>query len=233
VIGQGTWYIDSGDRATAVAALRPGHRSRHDAFDTAEMYGDAELVVAEAIAGPATTSFWSQKVLPSKRVARGTITHATAIETAEDRPARLLSVALARVGSARETVALRRLVRAGKIRSWGVSNFDTDDLDEMLEVAGKGSIAAISSLSLLDAPSSNACFRGASSTALRSCLFAVRHIIFRPGSKRARYCRQSAEAHRATPRRLRSAFSHGGRRCLRFQKQRRRTSRRKRRCWWG
>ena len=41
-----------------------------------------------------------------------------------------------------ETVAaFEQLVGAGKIRSWGVSNFDTDDLDEMLAVAGKGRIA--------------------------------------------------------------------------------------------
>src|SRR5260370_13416277 len=37
--------------------------------------------------------------------------------------------------------ACEQLVSAGKIRSWGVSNFDTDDLDEMLAVAGKGKIA--------------------------------------------------------------------------------------------
>jgi diketogulonate reductase-like aldo/keto reductase len=37
--------------------------------------------------------------------------------------------------------AFDELKRTGKIRSWGVSNFDTDDLDEMLEVSGEGNIA--------------------------------------------------------------------------------------------
>ena len=51
VIGQGTWYIDRGDRAHAVAALRRGVDLGMTHIDTAEMYGDAELVIAEAIAG--------------------------------------------------------------------------------------------------------------------------------------------------------------------------------------
>jgi diketogulonate reductase-like aldo/keto reductase len=42
---------------------------------------------------------------------------------------------------AETAAAFDELVRAGKIRSWGVSNFDADDLKEMLEVAGEGSIA--------------------------------------------------------------------------------------------
>jgi len=51
VIGQGTWYIDRGNRASAVAALRRGIDLGMTHIDTAEMYGDAELVIAEAIAG--------------------------------------------------------------------------------------------------------------------------------------------------------------------------------------
>ena len=51
VIGQGTWYIDRGNRKSAVAALRRGIDLGMTHIDTAEMYGDAELVVAEAIAG--------------------------------------------------------------------------------------------------------------------------------------------------------------------------------------
>ena len=52
VIGQGTWYIDQGNRKTAVAALRRGIDLGMTHIDTAEMYGDAELVVAEAIVLP-------------------------------------------------------------------------------------------------------------------------------------------------------------------------------------
>src|SRR5207245_5354598 len=49
VIGQGTWYIDRGNRKLAVAALRRGIELGMTHVDTAEMYGDAELVIAEAI----------------------------------------------------------------------------------------------------------------------------------------------------------------------------------------
>src|SRR3954469_17578748 len=72
-IGQGTWYIDRGDRAGAVASLRRGidHGMTH--IDTAEMYGDAELVVAEAVAGRRDGVFLVSKVLPSNASRRGTI----------------------------------------------------------------------------------------------------------------------------------------------------------------
>src|SRR5947199_10122797 len=73
-IGQGTWHIDSGDRATAVAALRRGIDLGMTHIDTAEMYGDAELVVAEAMAGQRDGIFLVSKVLPSNASRRGTIT---------------------------------------------------------------------------------------------------------------------------------------------------------------
>src|SRR6202040_3526381 len=73
-IGQGTWYIDRGDRKTAVAALRRGIDLGMTHIDTAEMYGDAELVVAEAIAGRREQIFLVSKVLPSNASRRGTIT---------------------------------------------------------------------------------------------------------------------------------------------------------------
>ena len=57
VIGQGTWYIDRGDRRSAVAALRRGIELGMTHIDTAEMYGDAELVIAEAMAGRARRCF--------------------------------------------------------------------------------------------------------------------------------------------------------------------------------
>ncbi|HWX07688.1 MAG TPA: aldo/keto reductase, partial [Bradyrhizobium sp.] len=73
VIGQGTWYMDRGDRRTAVAALRRGIDLGMTHIDTAEMYGDAELVVAEAIAGQRDEVFLVSKVLPSNASRRGTI----------------------------------------------------------------------------------------------------------------------------------------------------------------
>src|SRR5258708_1715410 len=74
VIGQGTWYIDHGDRKRAVAALRRGIDLGMTHIDTAEMYGDAELVVADAIAGQRDKIFLVSKVLPSNASQRGTIT---------------------------------------------------------------------------------------------------------------------------------------------------------------
>src|SRR5450755_1703845 len=73
VIGQGTWYIDRGDRKSAVASLRRGIDLGMTHIDTAEMYGDAELVVAEAIAGRRDGIFLVSKVLPSNASRRGTI----------------------------------------------------------------------------------------------------------------------------------------------------------------
>src|SRR6201997_2825309 len=73
VIGQGTWYIDRGDRQRAVAALRRGIELGMTHIDTAEMYGDAELVIAEAVAGRRDGLFLVSKVLPSNASRKGTI----------------------------------------------------------------------------------------------------------------------------------------------------------------
>src|SRR5262245_13718826 len=75
VIGQGTWYIDSGDRASTLAALRRGLDLGMTHIDTAEMYGDgaAEEVVAEAIAGRRDEVFLVSKVLPQNASRNGTL----------------------------------------------------------------------------------------------------------------------------------------------------------------
>jgi diketogulonate reductase-like aldo/keto reductase len=143
VIGQGTWYIDRGDRKRAVAALRRGIDLGMTHIDTAEMYGDAELVVAEAITGRRDEIFLVSKVLPSNASRRGTIT-ACERSLARLKTDRLDCYLLHWRGSvplAETVAAFEQLVSAGKIRSWGVSNFDTGDLDEMLGVAGEGKIA--------------------------------------------------------------------------------------------
>jgi diketogulonate reductase-like aldo/keto reductase len=143
VIGQGTWYLDRGDRKSAVAALRRGIETGMTHIDTAEMYGDAELVIADAIAGLRDELFLVSKVLPSNASRRGTI---TACERSLKRlkTDHLDCYLLHWRGSFSldDTVAaFDELIAAGKIRSWGVSNFDTDDLNELLAVAGKGRIA--------------------------------------------------------------------------------------------
>jgi diketogulonate reductase-like aldo/keto reductase len=142
-IGQGTWYIDHGDRKQAIEALRRGLDLGMSHIDTAEMYGDAEPVVAEAIAGRRDEVFLVSKVLPSNASRRGTV---AACERSLKRlkTDRLDCYLLHWRGSYPlvETVAaFDELIAAGKIKSWGVSNFDADDLDELLEVAGEGRIA--------------------------------------------------------------------------------------------
>jgi diketogulonate reductase-like aldo/keto reductase len=143
VIGQGTWYLDRGDRKAAVAALRRGIDLGMSHIDTAEMYGDAELVIAEAIAGKRDGLFLVSKVLPSNASRRGTI--AACERSLKRLKTDFLDCYLLHWrGSyplADTVAAFEELVAAGKIRSWGVSNFDADDLDELLDVAGEGRIA--------------------------------------------------------------------------------------------
>jgi diketogulonate reductase-like aldo/keto reductase len=143
VIGQGTWYLDRGDRKAAVAALKRGIDAGMTHIDTAEMYGDAELVIADAIGGRRDELFLVSKVLPSNASRRGTI---IACERSLKRlkTDRLDCYLLHWRGTyplAETVAAFDELIAAGKIRSWGVSNFDADDLDELLEVAGPGKIA--------------------------------------------------------------------------------------------
>ncbi len=143
VIGQGTWYIDRGDHATAAAALRRGLDLGMTHIDTAEMYGDAELVIADAIEGRRDEVFLVSKVLPSNASRRGTIT-ACERSLKRLRTERLDCYLLHWRGSYpfEETVAaFEDLVKAGKILSWGVSNFDASDLAELQDVAGAGNIA--------------------------------------------------------------------------------------------
>ncbi len=143
VIGQGTWYIDHGDRASAVAALRKGLDLGMSHIDTAEMYDDAELVVADAILGRRDDVFLVSKVLPSNASRKGTI-EACERSLKRLRTDRLDCYLLHWRGSypLEDTVAaFEQLVSDGKVRSWGVSNFDANDLADMLDVAGEGRIA--------------------------------------------------------------------------------------------
>jgi diketogulonate reductase-like aldo/keto reductase len=112
--------------------------------DTAELYGSGvvEEMVGEAISGRREEVFLVSKVMPSNASFSGTL--------------RACEASLERLGTdwldcyllhwrgaypLEETfAAFARLVEAGKIRSWGVSNFDVDDLEEALAVAGEGAV---------------------------------------------------------------------------------------------
>ena len=142
-VGQGTWYIDDAHRPTAVAALRRGLDVGMTHIDTAEMYGDAEDVVSEAIAGRREEVFLVSKVLPSNASRSGT---AAACERslARLRTDRLDCYLLHWPGSypLEDTfAAFERLREQGKILSWGVSNFDVPDLEAAWAAGGQGLIA--------------------------------------------------------------------------------------------
>src|ERR1700753_195836 len=74
VIGQGTWYMEEGDRASAIAALRRGIDLGINHIDTAEMYGAgaAEELVGEAIVGRRDEGFLVSKLLPQNATRQGT-----------------------------------------------------------------------------------------------------------------------------------------------------------------
>jgi len=145
VIGQGTWNIERAERKEAVAALRKGLDLGMTHIDTAEMYGSgrAEEIVGEAIAGRRDGVFLVSKVLPNNASRRGT---AAACEQSlkRMRTDRLDCYLLHWRGGEplKDTIAaFGELRKAGKILSWGVSNFDVPDLEEALAIAGDGRIA--------------------------------------------------------------------------------------------
>ena len=143
VIGQGTWQITSRERQLAVSALKRGIDLGMTHIDTAEMYRGAEEIVAEAIAGRRDEVFLVSKVLPDNASRKKTI---AACERSLKRLAtdRLDGYLLHWPSSdpLEETIAaFEELRAAGKILSWGLSNFDVNDLDEALAIAGEGKIA--------------------------------------------------------------------------------------------
>ncbi|MGE6740786.1 aldo/keto reductase [Allorhizobium pseudoryzae] len=141
-LGIGTWKMgeDPSRRSDEVAALRAAIDQGMTLIDTAEMYGDgaSEDVVGEAIGGRRNEVFLVSKVYPWNASRQGTI------EACE--------ASLKRLGTDRldlyllhwrgehpleDTVAaMEDLKRAGKIGAWGVSNFDLDDMEELMAVPG-------------------------------------------------------------------------------------------------
>lgn len=138
VIGQGTWRLDRDSRAAAIAALRRGLDLGMDHIDTAELYGDAEMVIAEAIAGRRDEVFLVSKVVPENATRQGVIA-ACERSLARLRTDRLDGYLLHWPGRhpLAETVAgFESLRAAGKILWWGVSNFDVADLEELEAITG-------------------------------------------------------------------------------------------------
>ena len=141
-LGQGTWYLGESPRRRAgeVASLQLGIDLGMTLIDTAEMYGNgaAEALVGEAIAGRRDEVFLVDKVLPHHATREGTV--------------RACEASLGRLGvdhidlyllhwrgsiPLAETIeGFTDLNRDGKIRHWGVSNFDMDDMIELSAIPG-------------------------------------------------------------------------------------------------
>src|SRR5690242_18111638 len=145
VIGQGTWYIDNAQRGAVIAALQRGLDLGMTHIDTAEMYGNgaAERIVGEAIAGRRDEVFLVSKVVPHHASRKGTIA-ACEKSLADLKTDRLDCYLLHWPGShpLEDTIAAFESLKAdGKILSWGVSNFDVDDLEAVIAIAGEGVMA--------------------------------------------------------------------------------------------
>jgi diketogulonate reductase-like aldo/keto reductase len=139
VIGQGTWYLDRGDRPAAIAAVRRGLDLGMTHIDTAEYYGAAEDVVGEAISGRRDEVFLVSKVVPGNASRSGTIA-ACERSLARLRTDWLDCYLLHWRGQypLQETIAaFEQMERKGQILSWGVSNFDVSDLEEVWQIAGR------------------------------------------------------------------------------------------------
>jgi len=145
MIGQGTWHLEGDTAAAAIAALQRGIELGMTHIDTAELYGSGkvEALVGKAIAGRREQVFLVSKVMPSNASFDGTL-------RACERSLRHLGTdhldcyLLHWPGQhalSDTFAAFERLVEQGKILSYGVSNFDEEELAAAIDVAGAGRIA--------------------------------------------------------------------------------------------
>ncbi|MEK9803204.1 MAG: aldo/keto reductase [Curvibacter sp.] len=147
-LGQGSWYMgeDRSARKAEVAALQLGLDLGLTLIDTAEMYaeGGAEEVVGEAITGRRDEVFLVSKVYPHNASRQGVIA-ACERSLKRLRTDRIDLYLLHWRGPhplAGTVAGFEALQRAGKIRHWGVSNLDLDDMRELMAVPGGGACAA-------------------------------------------------------------------------------------------
>ena len=143
-LGLGTWYMgDRGsDHKAEADAMRLGLDLGMTLIDTAEMYasGGAERVVGDALTGRRDDAFVVSKVLPHNASRRGTVTACEqslgrmGIETID-----LYLLHWPGAYPLEDTIAaFEELRQAGKIRHWGVSNFDTDEMEDLIAAGGEG-----------------------------------------------------------------------------------------------
>ena len=147
VLGQGTWGLadDAHRRTDEIKALRLGLDLGMTLIDTAEMYADggAEELVGEAIAGRRAEVFLVSKVLPSNATKRGTISACERSLRRLDTDRIDLYLLHWRGPALLEEAfeGFEALLRAGKIRHWGVSNFDISDMEDLVTIPRGSSVA--------------------------------------------------------------------------------------------
>jgi len=140
--GMGTWRMgeQGGTRAAEIAALQAGLDAGVKLIDTAEMYGEgeAETIVATAMAGRRDSVFVVSKVYPHNASRAGTVAacERSLKRLATDRIDLYLLHWPGRHPLEETVAAFEQLKRAGKIRSWGVSNFDIADIEALSRIAG-------------------------------------------------------------------------------------------------
>jgi diketogulonate reductase-like aldo/keto reductase len=212
-IGQGTWKLEESPDS-GIDALRRGLDLGLNHIDSAEMYGSglSEQMVGKAIDGRRDEVFLVSKVLPSNASKRGTLA-ACEKSLARLGTDRLDCYLLHWRGSVRleDTIAaFEQLVRDGKILSWGVSNFDVADLDEVAAIAGEGHPACNQVLyHLAERAVEHAVLpwcRKRGSALVAYTPFGQSPAIFDPGSKQGRVLHEIAAAHDATARQVALRF---------------------------
>jgi diketogulonate reductase-like aldo/keto reductase len=147
VLGQGTWHMGEvpSRHKEELAALRLGLDLGMSLIDTAEMYaqGGAEKLVGEAVAGRRDEVFLVTKVLPNHATYNGTIAacEGSLQRLRTDRIDLYLLHWRGRIPLDETVKAFGALVRSGAIRYWGVSNFDAEDMAELVSLPGGTDVA--------------------------------------------------------------------------------------------
>jgi diketogulonate reductase-like aldo/keto reductase len=213
-VGQGTWKMDESAGEGVIPALRHGLDLGLTHIDTAEMYGSgaSERMIGKAIEGRRDEVFLVSKVLPGNASRHGTLA-ACESSLKRLRTDRLDCYLLHWPGSfpLEETIAaFETLVRQGKILSWGVSNFDVEDLEQVAAIAGAGHPACNQVLyHLLERAIEHAVLpwcRRHGSAVVAYTPFGQSPRIFDGESKQARVLHEIARAHAATPRQVALGF---------------------------
>jgi diketogulonate reductase-like aldo/keto reductase len=146
-LGQGTWYMGEDPRRhqTELAALKLGIDLGMTLIDTAEMYGDgrSELLVGEATAGQRQRVFLVSKVLPQNAGReRAKLACENSLKRLRTDCLDLYLLHWRGPVPLEETVEVfNELVDEGKIRYWGVSNFDLADMQELVDIPGGEKVA--------------------------------------------------------------------------------------------